>query len=181
MRICISGRHIDDCSRLSSGSVTGWGVWRAWRRWGQLWNLLSASGGWRCTCSFACPACLRIFCGDILARNAAGCSVLTKYCQVSLYPSLHLFVPRKLNTPLLFFSDVGAWFVNEIFVSSIVVREKPSLATLAIFNARRMSDCSSCTQPPCLAIVADMLNTYKTLVDASNNEIRLLPLRYTLL
>jgi len=67
------------------------------------------------------------------------------------------------------------------FVSSIVAREKPSLAILPIFNARRMLDCSSCTRPPCLAIVADMLKTYKTLVDASNNEIRLLPLPYTLL
>jgi hypothetical protein len=44
-----------------------------------------------------------------------------------------------------------------------------------------MSECSSCTRPPCLAIVADMLKTYKTLVDGSNNEIRLLPLPYTLL
>jgi hypothetical protein len=24
-------------------------------------------------------------------------------------------VPRKLNTPLLFFSDLGAWFLYEIF------------------------------------------------------------------
>jgi len=48
------------------------------------------------------------------------------------------------------------------FVSSIAAREKPSLAIFAIFNARRMLDCSSCTRPPWLAIVADMLKTYKT-------------------
>jgi hypothetical protein len=34
---------------------------------------------------------------------------------------------------------------------------------------------SSCTQPPCLAIVADILKIYKKLVPVSNNEIRLLP------
>ena len=66
------------------------------------------------------------------------------------------------------------------YISSIAVREKPSLAILAIFNARCMSDCSSCTRPPCLAIVADMLKTYKTLVAASNDEIWLLPPPYTL-
>jgi hypothetical protein len=44
----------------------------------------------------------------------------------------------------------------------------------------RMSDCSSCSRTPCLAIVADMLKAYETLVDASNNGIRLLPLPYTL-
>jgi hypothetical protein len=32
-----------------------------------------------------------------------------------LYRSLHLFMPRKLNTPFLLFSDLGAWFLNAIF------------------------------------------------------------------
>jgi len=40
------------------------------------------------------------------------------------------------------------------FVSSIEAHEKPSLAILAIFNAKHMSDCSSCTRPPRLGIVA---------------------------
>jgi hypothetical protein len=71
-------------------------------------------------------------------------------------------------------------FLMRYFVSLIVSCEKCSLAIFPIFNARRMSDCSSCTRPPCLAIVAAMLKTYKTLVDASNNEIWLLPLPYTL-
>ena len=46
-------------------------------------------------------------------------------------------------------------------VSPIAVRKNPPLAILAIFKARRMSDCSSCTRPPYLAIVADMFKTYK--------------------
>jgi len=46
-------------------------------------------------------------------------------------------------------------------VSSIAARENPPFAILAIFKARHVSDCSSCTRPPCLAIVADMLKTYK--------------------
>ena len=115
MRIRISGRQIDDFSRLSSGSVTGWGWRRAGRRWSRLWSPHSASGGGRCTCSFASPACLRIFCGAILARKAAGRLVMTKHCRVSLYRSFHLFMLRKLNTPHLLFSDLGAWFLTEIF------------------------------------------------------------------
>jgi len=43
-----------------------------------------------------------------------------------------------------------------------------------------MSDFSSCTRPPCLAKVADILKTYKKLVAASTYQIRLLPLPYTL-
>jgi hypothetical protein len=56
-----------------------------------------------------------ILSGAILARKAAGHLVLTKHCRVSLYRSLHLFVPRKLNTLLFVFSDLGAWFLYEIF------------------------------------------------------------------
>jgi len=115
MRIRVSGRQVDDFSRLSSGSVTGWGGRHACWRWSRLGNPLSASGGWRCTCSFACPACLRFLGGTILARKAAGLLVLTKHCRVSLYRSFHLFVPRKLNSPLLFVSDLGTRFLYEIF------------------------------------------------------------------
>jgi hypothetical protein len=100
---------------LSSGGVTSWGRWRTGRRWSRFWSPHSASGRGRCTCSFASPACLRILCGANLARKAAGRLVMTKHCWVSLYHSLHLFMPRKLNTPLLLFSDLGAWFLNEIF------------------------------------------------------------------
>ena len=118
MRICISDRQIDDFRQLSSGSVTsldGWGGWRAGRRWSRLWCPLSASGGWRCTYSFVYPWCLRILCGSILPRKAAGSLVLTKHCRVSLYRSLDLVMPRKLNTPHLLFSDLAAWFLNQIF------------------------------------------------------------------
>jgi len=115
MRIHISGWQIDDFRRLSSGSVTGWGGWHARRRWSWLWSWFSAAGGWKCTCSFASPACLQILCGAMLARKAAGRLVLTKHCRVSFYSSLYLVMPRKLNTPLLFFLDLGAWFLNEIF------------------------------------------------------------------
>jgi len=108
MRMHISSQQIDDMRRLNSGSVTGWGGLCAGQWRCRLWSLLSASVGWRCTCSFASPASLRILCGASLAREAAGSLVLTKHCRVSLYRSLHLFMPRTLNTPLLLFSDLSA-------------------------------------------------------------------------
>jgi len=72
------------------------------------------------------------------------------------------------TTPRLFSSRTSArGFLICCCISSIVAHENPLLATLAIFKARHMSDCSSCTEPPCVAIVADMLKTYKKLAAAS--------------
>jgi hypothetical protein len=115
MEIRISGRQIDDFSQLSSRSVIGWGGCRAGRRWSRPWSPHSASDGGRCTCSFASPACLRILCSAIWVSKPAGRLVMTKHCRVSLYSSLHHFMPSKLNTPLLLSSDLGAWFGYEIF------------------------------------------------------------------
>jgi len=115
MSIRISGGQIDYLRRLNFRSVSRWRGWRAWQWRSRLWRPLSVLVRWRCVCSFASPACKRILCGAILAWKAAGRLVLTKHCQVSLYHSSHLFVPRKLNTPLLLFSDLGAWFLNEVF------------------------------------------------------------------
>jgi len=61
------------------------------------------------------------------------------------------------------------------WVSSITAHKNPPVAILAIFQARRMSDCSSCSWPSCLAIVADMLKTYKKLIATSKIEIPRLP------
>jgi len=115
MRIRKSAGQIDDFRRWRSWCVTGWGWWPAGQRWSRLWSPLSASGGWRCTWSIASPECLRTLSGAILARKAAGRLALRKHCWVSSYRSLDLFMPRKLNTPLLPFSDLSAWLLNEIF------------------------------------------------------------------
>jgi len=71
------------------------------------------------------------------------------------------------STPHFFSSQTSVQgFLISCCVSFIAAREIPPLAILAIFKARRMSDCSSCTPPPCLAIVADMLKTSKKSVAA---------------
>jgi len=115
MRMCISGRQIDDLERLNSGSVTGWGGWRAGPWWSRLWSRLSASIGWRCTCSLSSRASLRILCSAIQARMAAGRLVLTKHCRVSFYRRLPVVMPRKLNILLRLFLDLCTRFLDEVF------------------------------------------------------------------
>jgi len=65
------------------------------------------------------------------------------------------------NTTPHFFSPCTSvsGFLISCCVSPIAAHENPSFVILAIFKARCMLDCSSCTRPPCLAIVADMLKT----------------------
>ena len=62
--------------------------------------------------------------------------------------------------------------------SSIAPCKNPPWALLRIFNAQHMSDCLSCTRVSCLAIVADMLKTFKKLAAPSSYEIRQLPPPY---
>jgi len=92
------------------------------------------------------------------SRSIAGClsiGALTMLCPGN-------FTPRFVPT---WTSARGVLIMN--CVSSIVACQTPPLAILAIFNARCMSDCSSCSRPTCLAIVADMVKTNEKLVAAS--------------
>jgi hypothetical protein len=47
-----------------------------------------------------------------LARKASSHMVLTNHDHVSFHRSLHLVMPKKLNTPHLLFSDLGARFLK---------------------------------------------------------------------
>ena len=91
-------------------------------------------------------------------RTIAGClsmAVFTLLCQAN-------------STPRFFSSQTSArGFFISCCVCSIAVRGNPPSAILVIFKARLISECSSCTRPPCLAIVADMLKTSKKLVATS--------------
>ena len=78
----------------------------------------------------------------------------------------------EYTTPHIFSSRTsGCCFLISCSVSSNEVCKNPSLAILATFKARCMSDCSSFTRPPRLAILADMLKTYKSFGAASRVRI----------
>ena len=146
-----------------------------------LWSWLPPLIGWGSACAFESPMCLLLLRSASLARKASGHVVLTKHSRVLFYHSLHLFMPEKLSTPLHLISDLGAIFPDQDLYFLNCGTLKPFLAIFAISKARCMLDCSSCTWPPCLALVADMLKSYKKLFTAYNNEIRRLPQPYTLL
>ena len=94
------------------------------------------------------------------------CQIIAGCLSIAAFP----FLCPGNKTAHFFSSRTSAWgFLIRNCVSSIVVRKNPPLAILPIFKTRRMSDCSSCTQPPFLAIVAYMLKTYKRSVAASTD------------
>jgi hypothetical protein len=88
IEIQISGWQIDDLGTLTSANVTGYGGWC------RLCSWLSASLGWRCTCAFASPACMRILGGANVAWKVFEGVVLPKHSRVSFYCSLHLFMSK---------------------------------------------------------------------------------------
>jgi len=180
MYIHLSGWHTFNFWTVSSLIVTRWNRWHSRRTWLRFECWLSESVWWRCTCAFVPPACLQILYCAILARKEAVHVIFMKHSRVSYHRSLHIFIPRKTNSPVRLFSDFGARFVHQVLRFLYCGTWNPPLAILPIFNTRRMSDCSNCTQPPCLAIVADILKTYMNLVAAFTYEIRLLPLPYML-
>jgi len=112
---------------LSSLLVTG----RCRSHSGQYWCWfhcrLSVSVRWRCTQFFAPPGGLQILPGAIVARKLSVRGVLTKNIHMSLYCSLHLSMPSKLNTPHLPFSDFGTRSVDQILHFLYRCVRKPSL------------------------------------------------------
>src|SRR5882757_3457903 len=106
MHIHTPGWHTFYFITFVSLSVTWWCRWRSGRRCRRFWR--------RCGGSFAPPAGLRILCCTILAWKAAGRMIFVNHCRVSFHRSLHLLMPRKLNSSLLLFSDFGARFLNQL-------------------------------------------------------------------
>ena len=96
------------------------------------------------------------------STTIAGCNFITAFSWLCTGKTTTYFVScwSSAHSGLM-----GCW------VSSIAASKYPPFAMVAIFKVRCMSDCSSCTQPSCLAIVADMLKTYKPSIVGSKYEI----------
>jgi len=180
MCICISQWHIVDVGTSSSLSISGWCKWRSGERWLRFGCRMAVSVKWSYIHSVAPPVCLQIFCHAILVRKAAMCEAFMNHSWVSFHCSLHLSVPRKLNSHFLSSWTLVRGFLSKYCIYSPAAHEYPPLDMLAIFNAQRMSDHSSCTLPPCCAIGAVMLKSYKKLFALCKYEIWLLPLPYLL-
>ena len=103
---CISRWYIVDLGTSSSLLVTRWHRWHFGQRWRQSCGWLSVSVCLRFTCSFASPLYLQTLWCRIVARKVAVCVVVMKHSRVSFHRSFHLAIPRKLNSPLLLYSNV---------------------------------------------------------------------------
>jgi len=71
-------------------------------------------------------ACLLILFCTILAWKVAGRMLFINYCRVSFHRSLHLLMPRKLNSSLFLFSDFGARFLDQLLRFHYSSARKPS-------------------------------------------------------
>jgi len=114
MCICISQWHIVDVGTSSSLSISGWCKWRSGERWLRFGCGMAVSVKWSYIHSVAPPVCLQIFCHAILVRKAAMCEAFMNHSWVSFHCSLHLSVPRKLNSPLPLLLDFGARFLEQV-------------------------------------------------------------------
>jgi len=108
MWIHITRWQIFDLGTLICLIVSTWRWWWSRKRWRWFRCRLSVLVGWRCTHYFTPRPGLHISCSAILARKGSIALVWMKHSQVSMYGSVHLSMPRKLNSPLRLFSDFSA-------------------------------------------------------------------------
>jgi len=114
MHIRISGWCTFEFGCVRSLFVTGWHRWRSGRMWCQFCCWLSMLLWCRCSRAFAPPACLGIRCCAMFGKKAAILLIYPKHSRVSFHCSLHIFLPRKLNFPLLLFSDSSPRFLDQV-------------------------------------------------------------------
>jgi len=122
MYIHISGWHTVDFGTLSCLIFTRWHRWHSRQRWHRL--------SWRWPCSVATPACLRILCCAIFARKAAVHLIFMNHSRVSFYCSLHLSMPRKLNSLRFFFLAFGVRLLDQVLCFLYCGPRKPSFGQL---------------------------------------------------
>ena len=177
---------MDNFGTLSSGIVTGWQRWRSgqrWhsgQRWRQMWSLLSALLAWGCTSSFGSSACLWILYGAIVWRKASIHVVSTKHGQVFLYHSLHLHMPRTVNTPLLLISDVGARFLDQILRFLHCSAWKPSIGHFGLIQGQAQVGMFQLYPTSLPWHSRSHVENLQEISCCSNNEMRLVPRPYTL-
>jgi hypothetical protein len=160
------GYHLANCHSRST-----W-CWFRYRQFAFVW--------WRWSCSFPLPSYMPNCCFSTLPGKAAIHLIFMDPSRESFYFSIHVPMPLKLNSPLTLFWDFNRMFHDQLLHFFFCGIRKFTFGNFAHVKCKCMSDCSSFTQPHCLAILADMLETYKKVVAAVENETWLLPLPYTL-
>ena len=106
MEFPISRWHVIDFGTLSSHIRTSWHRWCSRRSLCWLW--------WMWTGAFAALVCMQVLCCAMLTRKTASSLIFTNNCQVSVQFSLHLSMPRKLNSPIVLCLDFGESILDHI-------------------------------------------------------------------
>src|SRR5882757_1002607 len=104
MHIHAPGWHTFYFITFVSICVTWWRWWRSGWRCGWFWRSYGVY--------FSPPAGLWILCCTILAWKVASQMIFVNDCRVSFHHSLHLLMPKKLNSLIHLSSDFGARFFN---------------------------------------------------------------------
>ena len=112
MSIYKSRWHTFSFGSVSSLIVFVWQRRRCRQVWHRIWCQLFELLWRRCTRTFPPPAWLGIVSGAILARKAAIHLIFPKYSWVSYHRSLHILIPRKLNSPLFLVSNFSQRFFD---------------------------------------------------------------------
>jgi len=137
------------------------------------------SVGWRCTWFFASPRCLRILCSAILTTKVSGRVVMMKHSQVSFHRRNHLSLQTKINTQLLLISDLSARCLHQELRFVYCSAQNLSFGHFRHIQDQAHVGLFLLNRPPCPAIVAGMVKTYKKSVARCNYEIWQLPQPYT--
>jgi hypothetical protein len=121
----------------------------------------------------SCPCGSSVTADSVLGHLSKDSSRLFDFHES--VPGLLLSPPSPVyaqETQLFTSSLLGLWHEVSWFVGAFLLSRHMKILLWPFWpHSRRMSDCSSCTTPPCLAIVAFMLKTYKALGKASKSEI----------
>jgi len=114
MCIHISGFNTISWGTMSSRIFTTWCRWHSGRRWRWFWHQLSEMDWWSCTRSFEPPQCLTILCWAIVPIKAAVRLIIISHSWLSFYRTIHISMPRKLNSPLSCSLYFSARFVDQV-------------------------------------------------------------------
>jgi len=139
--------------------------------WLDVVSVIRVSADWVALVKVHSCLCISSVSGDSVlcdwATKAAVRLIFPTHSRVSCIAEFTFLSPGNSTPHFISTRTSARGSLNTNWVRSIAAWEHPPLAILAILKARCIADWFSCTRPPCLAIVAAMLKTYKKSIAVS--------------
>ena len=105
--------------------------------------------------------------------------IFTNHCSVSFYHSLHLGMPGRHNTPLLFFSDFSARFLDWLFRFLHCATQKPFFTQFGHIQSKKHVGLFKLYPTSLSCHCSWHVENLQEISHCFYGEIRLLPLLYT--